>query len=244
MALTVREVMNPETFTVKPADPVDDTLATLLALRLSAAPVIDEAGRGIGMVSWRDLVKFPGTNQVESRMSRPLATVRDSDLIEAAGRVMATTGHHHVAVVDAEGAVVGFLSLLDVVRGLLGVPAPHPAGFPHYDDEAHVIWTDERALEDAEIEHAPEGAGVIVLVRGGRNRSETVVWAEPTNDIRARLIDLVSEPSPTPQLGRWLESGELRFRAAQVPDAEERKKLADVIMNRARRRQWLERLGH
>lgn len=243
MAITVKEVMNAETFTVKASDPVDDTVATLLALRLSAAPVVDDAGRPVGMASWRDLVKYEGTNRIDSRMSRPPATVRDTDSIEAAGRLMATTGFHHAAVVDASGVVVGFVSILDVVRGLLGIPTSHPAGFPHYDEVTDVTWSDDRTLAADQVEAAPDGAGVIALIHGGRELHETVVWAEPTNDIRTRLVDLLSEPLATPQLAGWLERGELRFRATPLGDPSERMRVAELLMTRARRGQWSERIG-
>jgi hypothetical protein len=192
------------------------------------------------MVSWRDLVK-EGGSRVYSRMTRPAATARPTDLLEAAGRLMAVTGYHHLVVVGDNGEAVGFLSLLDVMRGVLGIPAAHPEGFPHYEQETDAVWSDPQPLEEAHIDAAPTGPGVIALIHGGRHRPEVIVWADSTNDVRARLLDLVSEPQP--QLARWLEDGELRFRAASLRDADKRKAVSERLMSQARRAQWPERLG-
>jgi CBS domain-containing protein len=243
MALTVREVMNPETFTVREGDPIEDTLATLLALGLSAAPVVDGADEPIGMVSWRDLVKIDGSSRIAARMKWPAAVVNASDSLEAAGRVMATSGYHHLPVIGAGGKMVGFVSVLDVMRGMLGVPAAHPAGFPHYDAATGAVWTDPCALDEAHIDTAPEGPGVIVLIHGGRNRPENVVWAGATHNLRTRLLDLLSEPQRTPQLARFIEDGSLRFRASMVLNPARRKEVAEQILEAAPNDLWRERIG-
>jgi CBS domain-containing protein len=242
MAVKVREIMNPELFAVKDVDRADDAIASLLALGLSAAPVLDRDGKLVGMVSWRDLVREPH-GMIADKMTGPPSVVREDDLIESAGRLMALTGFHHAPVVNVTGKLVGFLSILDVLRGLLGIPATHPAGFPHYDEETGVVWTDELPLEEERFEAAPDGPGVLVLIEGGAQRPEIVVWAESTGNVRSRLVDLVSEPQAPLQLARWLDSTSLRFRAAAVADDEARRKLAHLLVTRARRSAWLERLG-
>jgi hypothetical protein len=187
MALMVAEVMNPELFSVHEYDRVDDALATLLALGLSAAPVVDAMERPIGMVSWRDLVRPTGGDTIAGRMTRPATTVRKGDSIEAAARLMAEAGLHHAPVVDPAGRLVGFVSMLDAMRGVLGLPAGHPVGFPHYDADTGAVWSDPRPLSEGELDEAPAGPGVLVLIEGGRNQPDRVVWAEATAKVRSRL---------------------------------------------------------
>src|SRR6266511_523193 len=126
MALTVREVMNPELFSVRPNDRADDTLAALLALNIGAAPVVDEVNHPIGIVSWRDLARPEGGETIGARMSKVSdALLHPADRIDEAARLLASRGHHHAAVVDERGALVGFVSALDLLRGLSGVPVSH-----------------------------------------------------------------------------------------------------------------------
>lgn len=243
MARTVREIMNRELFSVKPGDRVDDALAAVVALGVSGAPVADGA-RPVGFVSWRDLARAPADGAtVATRMTAPAVTLRERDTIEQAAAALAETGLHHAPVVDDAGRMVGFVSLVDVVRGLVGRPAGHPPSFAHFDAETGVVWTDDLVLDDASIASVPDGPGVLVLVHGGRGVPETPVWAESTNSLRTRLYDLRSEPQPEPILAHWLRLDHLRFRAASIPDAETRRRLAAQLASAARRALWPERIG-
>jgi CBS domain-containing protein len=61
MSSRVREIMNRELFRVRPGDVPSDVLNGILALGITGAPVVDDAGRPLGMVSLRDLVGRTGT---------------------------------------------------------------------------------------------------------------------------------------------------------------------------------------
>jgi len=232
MAQTVSEIMNREVFSVGPAESVKATREAILALGITGVPVVDEERRPLGLVSLRDLVgEKPGTTAGE-RMTRPPATVLADARIGEAARRLARTRYHRLIVVDATGYVVGVVSALDIIRGLLGLPAPHPASFPHLDRETGLSWTDDLPLDVDEIQAAPDGPGVLVLLYGGAGVAERVLWAESSQSIRERLTEMFTTAQPG-LLGAWLEHGGLRFRAASAPDPAERAEALSAILHEA-----------
>lgn len=232
MAVRVREIMNRELFSVRPEEPLNATLEAILALSITGAPVVDERGKPLGLVSLRDLVaEKPGTTAGE-RMTRPPATVPAEARIGEAARRLAGTRYHRLIVVDEGGRAVGMVSSLDLIRGLLGLPTPHPAAFPHLDRETGLSWTDDLPLELEEVQAAPDGPGVLVLLHGGAGVPEKVVWAESGENVRGRLREMLTTSQPE-LLAAWLEHGGLRFRAASAPDPAERAHALQVILRRA-----------
>jgi CBS domain-containing protein len=221
MAATVTEIMNAELFYVRAGDTAEDALNGLLALGIGGAPVLDAEGRPVGMVSLRELAERRAGQSVADLMSSPAAALAAQAPIAEAGRLLARSGHHRLVVVDAEGKAVGNVSALDVLRELSGLPAAHPAAFPHFDRKTQLVWTDARPLTLDEIEAAPDGPGLLMLILGAPGLPERVVWAEACRDVYARLVDILSTPqSDRPILARWLERGPLRFRAAPVEDVD------------------------
>jgi CBS domain-containing protein len=55
-SMKAHEIMNSDVVAVRPDTPVDDIAKTLREHRISAVPVIDEAGSPLGMVSEGDLI--------------------------------------------------------------------------------------------------------------------------------------------------------------------------------------------
>jgi CBS domain-containing protein len=221
MAKTVQEIMNRELFSLRPDEGCEDALGFILALGISGAPVVDGAGKPIGVVSFRDLLRHAGGDDVASRMTSPALTVSEGAAIEAAARLVGERGVHRIVVVDDTGRAVGIVSSVDLVRGLLGMPPSHPTTFPHYDAVIGASWTDETELVLDQVDVAPDAAGVFVLVRGGAGITDRVVWTEGANNVRTRLYDILSLPQSDPALRRVLETyGALRFRAAAIPDRE------------------------
>jgi CBS domain-containing protein len=231
MALRVSEIMNAELFSVGSEDQLDMALRAVLLLGITGVPVLDEDGKPLGLVSLRDLVADRPGSTVGERMTQPPATVPAEAPIGAAARILAGTRYHRLIVVDEDGRAVGMVSSVDIIRGLLGLPAQHPASFPHLDRETGLSWTDEMALDAHHILAAPSGPGVLVVYHGGAGVSERAVWAEATDDLRRRLTDMLTDAQPKP-LAAWLEHGGIRFRAASVPDATER---ADALVAAQRR---------
>jgi CBS domain-containing protein len=229
MALHVGEVMNREVFLVREADHADETLAALIAMGLSAAPVVDAGRLPVGIVSWRDLVP-PGPPTVGARMSRPVDCLLATHSLEVAAATLAGTRLHHAPVVDGEGQLIGFVSAIDVLAGLTGQPARHPPLFPHVDPATGVSWSDDRAFTDAHLHEAPDGPGVVAYVAGGRGRAEHLLFAEATHNVRVKLLDRLSEPFGNLMLRRIFDEGRLRYRTARIDDARERATVVSKLL--------------
>ena len=216
--------MNRELFSFSPQESSERALRYLYVLGIGGAPVLDSEGRPVGMISLRDLTR-PGVapTPVSIRMSTPVGTIAAESPLQDAGRLLAETGFHRLVVVDEVGRAVGLVSTLDVIRGLLGMPASHPSTFPHYDSATGLTWTDDTDLSFDRVEVAPEGPGVFVLLRGGPGEKETVVWSEAALNVRRRLVELLAshERLPSP-LQPALAQGRLRFRAAAAADSDAR----------------------
>lgn len=213
MAVQVAEIMNHELFSVGPGDGASDVLALLLAYHVTAAPVLDEARRPVGFVAVRDLANAPAGAHVLSRMNAPADVVPMHATIREAAVLMTEKSRHHLVCVDESGRAVGFIGTLDVLRGLLGEPVPHPESFAHYDAKSGLVWTDEALLTFDHAEQAPEGPGVLVLIEAAAGRPNRVVWSEGTNEIRRRLRDVLRRPADgPPHLLDAAISGRLWFR--------------------------------
>jgi CBS domain-containing protein len=239
MARFVDEVMNRELFSVRPTQRADQLLGFLLALGINGAPVVDVEGMPLGMVSMRELSPERDGSTASDRMTKPAVTVSGRALIEDAGRLLAERGLHEAVVVDDDGRAIGMISAVDVLCGLLGLPARHPGAFPHYDRVTGTAWTDDTPLEAARLQVAPDGPGVVVLIHGSPpGAPDAVVYAEACADVRARLIELVDRPPSTPALARALRSGGVRFRAASVRDPAKRGRVLEAVVGQAVASLW------
>lgn len=235
MSSRVREIMNAELFRVRPGDVASDVLNGILALGITGAPVVDDGGRPLGMVTLRDLVGRTGM-KAGGLMTTPATTISADAPIAEAGRRLAEAGLHRLVVVDAEERAIGMVSAVDVIRGLLGLPITHPAAFPHLDAETHLTWTDDAPLDLDHLESAPDGPGLLQLVHGGAGLPERVVWVEACQNVYARLTDMLAGPQKDQAvLAWWLAQKGMRFRAAAAADAGERGKALEVLRARAKR---------
>jgi CBS domain-containing protein len=220
MAVTVGEIMNKELYATHASDDAANVLEDLLGLGIGGCPVLDDDNRPVGVVSIRDLCGG-GSARVAERMTAPPLVLEESAPIREAARLMAEAEVHRIVVTDGERAV-GIVSALDVIRGLLGMPSRHPGTFPHYDVETGLVWTDDHPLDHAHVEAAPDGPGVLLLIRGGAGKPETVIWGEAADNVRERLLEHLVERNP--------DGGEIRFRAAQSEDPEECEAVLDRLV--------------
>ncbi len=229
MSLYVREVANPELFSVAPHHDAKSVLGHLRALGISGAPVVDEDGFALGVVTMSDVVGVPDETRIDAIMSSPPIVVDSEATVELAATLMSEAGFHHLVVVDRHARTTGLVSSVDLMRALVGLPPRFPSAFPHFDKDTGASWTDPATLTlDHILESAPNGPGVIALIRGGRGVPEAIVWCEHTSDIGARLIDILSTPQPQP-IRAIIEGNHLRFRAAVVPEVGRRLEVLQAL---------------
>lgn len=225
--------MNHEVYSVEAEEAAGEVLGMILTLGITAAPVVDAKRVPLGLVSLRNLARASRTDSVSKHMTTPAATVHPSTSLAEAARQMGQLSYHHLVVVDENEQVVGFLSSLDVIRGLTGLPASHPPAFPHQEPESGMRWTPTLPLEATNIDKvAHAGPGMLVLTKP--DSPDDVLWAEASNDVRTRLHAFVSGEHNLPeQVAEHLSQGQLSFRTASFagPDSTG-PSVVDVLLER------------
>ena len=113
--------MNTNLVYLREGDRVSLARKPMLDFGVSAVPILDETHRPVGIVTFRDLAE----QHADPHPSAAL-TIAASATLQDAARVLARNGVHHLVVVDGAGKALGILSSLDVLRGLMDLPAHHP----------------------------------------------------------------------------------------------------------------------
>src|SRR5262245_56857348 len=116
--LLVRDVMTESVVTLAPEMSLAEAASTLTTIGVSGAPVCDAAGRMIGVFSQSDVVKLDGCipdgANVGTIMTRAVVSVRPSDPLVSAIRLIAEKGVHRLMVAGEDGQLVGILTPMDV----------------------------------------------------------------------------------------------------------------------------------
>jgi CBS domain-containing protein len=107
-------------------DLAGDALAKVMVKnRIGCVPVVDETGCPVGMVTKLDLVEQlvamdpPADRKTACELMMPIAmTLGPHATVAQAAALMAREEVHHVPIVGDEGALVGIVSSMDVVRWL------------------------------------------------------------------------------------------------------------------------------
>ena len=137
MSSTVKDVMSTHVVAVRPTAGYKELAVTLREQRVSAFPVIDEAGQVIGVVSESDLLvkealegTVPGTLQgltqrhVRSQvtgvtaadlMTKPAVTIGPDEPVSHAARLMYNKRVKRLPVIGADGTLVGIVTRSDVL---------------------------------------------------------------------------------------------------------------------------------
>jgi CBS domain-containing protein len=126
---TAAELMTPNPRSIRDSATVAEAIAFLADKGFSAAPVIDEAGHPVGVISRTDILLYdrdhcrtnPG-RQPESRvrdlMTPALFTVSPEAMADQAADQMVALNVHRLYVIDHTGILVGVISALDLLRHL------------------------------------------------------------------------------------------------------------------------------
>ncbi len=139
-SLLVSDVMTRDVATIDACKDMNATAAALHKLGISSAPVIDEAGRTVGIISATDFLKrdteandyeldCDGSEPVHmeevldrtaSYMSTAVQGVEPGDTLLHAAKVMVDSHLHRLPVMEGS-KTVGILSTMDIVAALLKV---------------------------------------------------------------------------------------------------------------------------
>ncbi len=113
------DIMSSPPISAAPAMPHAEAQALLQAHGIKALPVVDAAGGIVGIVTRADLLRPAAPDaQVRHCMSRRVRVVSAQRHLAALLPLFASTGHHHIPVVDGADRLVGMITQSDVVGAL------------------------------------------------------------------------------------------------------------------------------
>lgn len=155
MTTTLAEIAKTRIGSIVRRQPVRVTLTTTLGEVVAAlrekgrgAVLVEELGRIVGIFSERDLMLRVdhsdlawSARRVDEVMTKEPRTIGENEPIEDALNIMLTGGHRHLPIVDAAGALVGIVSVRDILIHIVGF---FPADFvnlpPDPEREASGLW--------------------------------------------------------------------------------------------------------
>ena len=143
--LTVRDVMTPHAFTVRPQQTLGEVARLMVEQDVRAMPVVDESGSLIGMITHRELLRFlipdylqrtksgefraptktqaqrggdPKQILVKEAMARAVLCLSEDQTLTDVANLISAKDVDRFPVVR-EGVVVGFLTRADLIRRLI-----------------------------------------------------------------------------------------------------------------------------
>jgi CBS domain-containing protein len=141
--ITVAEVMTSSVVTVTPGTGFQELVAKMAEHHVSGIPVVDEAGRLVGIVSEADLLREGSHDRRRTRaldwflqparteaargrghdakaiMTTPVVTVRPDQSIWEAIRDLREAGVKRLPVIDQDGRLVGIVSRVDLLSAFI-----------------------------------------------------------------------------------------------------------------------------
>lgn len=117
---SVADMMTPTAVTVQRGTAFKEVARLLDEFGITAVPVVDDAGRAVGVVSEADLLDKPGAGSgadtAGDLMSSPAITARPEWSVVRAARLMRNNQVKRLPVVDGENRVIGVLSRSDLLQ--------------------------------------------------------------------------------------------------------------------------------
>jgi CBS domain-containing membrane protein len=162
LSIPVERIMTADVWSVRPDTPAVDTAQLLYDNRFGCAPVVDDTGRIVGIVTEADFLRLVLdmlANDQELRvrdfMTRDLITMHPAQSLFVAEELMTLRQIRHVPVVDDAGALIGLITH----RDLLAAQYSAISQAPNFPANAHArdimrpdVWTitsDTAAIEAA-----------------------------------------------------------------------------------------------
>ena len=122
LAGTAQDLMTPSPVSISEHASAREAAAALTRLEISSLPVINDAGRPVGVLSRADLVRHAAESSdpaaVGTIMTPTVVSVAPTDPAWEAVAKMAAFKVHRLYVVDEGGVLVGVVTAFDVVRKL------------------------------------------------------------------------------------------------------------------------------
>jgi len=154
--MQVKDIMTTNVVTAKTGDTVADVAKAMATKRISGLPVVDDAGKVVGVVSEGDLLARAALGQDTPRswwlgligeaetpdaymrahgktvgdvMTRAVKTIQPDASLAALARKLEASGVKRLPVIEG-GKLVGVVSRADVVRALASIKPEAPAAAP------------------------------------------------------------------------------------------------------------------
>lgn len=223
---TVGEVMTKDVVTVEARTSFKEVARLLAERRISAVPVVDNAGWPLGLVSETDLVRkaefrAPGPaswfarrrrsarakaagRTAEDVMSAPAVTIGPDASVPSAARAMAGHDITRLVVVDEGGLVVGIVTRSDLLRTFLASDEAIKERVVR-DVVMHALWEDPATL------HVDVREGIVTLSGEVERRTLVPIAANLTRCVDG-VVDVVNlldyldddtKPAPNPLPERY-----------------------------------------
>jgi predicted transcriptional regulator len=109
MKLVAKDIMNPLVVSVTDTMDLREVAKIFMEEAITGAPVVDEMGHLVGVISQSDLVEY------ELATEHELTVEEDTPIREVAAR-MAKFGIHRLIVVDQDQQLHGIVTSIDVLR--------------------------------------------------------------------------------------------------------------------------------
>jgi Predicted signal-transduction protein containing cAMP-binding and CBS domains len=125
--MKVRDLLKDAVISCREDEPLECAVAKMYAANVGSVVVVDEAGRPVGIVTERDIVRLLA-QEVDFKTPlgqvarKSLITVSPEDSALSAAVKMIENNIRHMPVVEG-GQVVGVISIRDVLRALLTAEA-------------------------------------------------------------------------------------------------------------------------
>ncbi len=122
-SLTVADIMARSEATLSPEGDIYDALERLLKSRLTGAPVVDDDGMLLGMLTERDCLKVMVDGALDGLprgkvcdyMSSPAESITPTTSLYDVAHVFLTRSYRKLPVVDRDGRVIGQVSRRDIL---------------------------------------------------------------------------------------------------------------------------------
>jgi CBS domain-containing protein len=196
--MRVADVMSTQVLTVRPETTLKEVAELLGSRGISGAPVVDEAGHVVGVVSEADILAKERKPRRASRLDRffaretadrkaaartageamtaPAVTIGAERRVDAAAATMLDRSVNRLPVIDREGLLVGIVTRADLVRA-----------FVHTDEQVEREIRDEVLLHELWLD--PEEYAL--SVQKGEVTITGPARTEAERDLLIRRISLV-----------------------------------------------------